>query len=316
MNAVMDKVKIKNLAIDLIQIDRGTQFRASINDAKVGEYSEILDGVTEWPFDTPCEVFFDGTDYYLVDGFHRYLGAKRIGRASVRCVIRDGSLRDAIKFALSANARHGLHRSNEDKRKAVDFALCDVEWRRLSNRAIAELCGVSEYLVRDMVNENRNEEKARADQHQDSPAIKSQVEEKRTGRDGKSYSQPKLKQEPEEDAAEPEYADVEQDEEQPVETQAEKLSPAKQAIQNGKQLQPLQTAVNDLLNMVGNIPHMEGLELFHARINRIRKDIEAVKGHLVTVRPHSVCPRCNGVGCPQCGNHGWVSSATLKELGK
>jgi hypothetical protein len=116
------------------------------------------------------------------------------------------------------------------------------------------------------------------------------------------------------------YEDVDDTEEitpllkKPAKTPAEKLSPAKQAIQNGKQLQPLQTAVNDLLRMFDNVPHMEGLELFHGRINRIRKDIESAKAQLLIVKPYAVCPRCDGACCTQCGNMGFVSSVVFREL--
>ena len=61
--------------------------------------------------------------------------------------VRDGSRRDAILYSLSANANHGLRRSNDDKRKAVVFALRDPELRQLSQRKIAKLCGVTQAMV-------------------------------------------------------------------------------------------------------------------------------------------------------------------------
>jgi hypothetical protein len=178
-------MKPKPIAIDLIRIDAGTQFRAATNQAKVTEYAEMFQASTEWPFDTACEVFFDGNEYFMADGFHRYLGAVSVKRSSLSCNVTNGSLRDAIKFALSANARHGLHRSNEDKRKAVLFVLDDSEWAQLSNRAIAEICGVSEYFVRDMVKKYGRESPP-------SGAIKSQVK----GKDGKEYPATKPKADP------------------------------------------------------------------------------------------------------------------------
>ena len=137
----------KNLKLSLILTDKGTQFRTCINEAKVSEYSEMLSSSNEWPFDTPCEVFHDGNNYYLVDGFHRVMAAERARRKEICCNVRNGTLRDAIKKALCANARHGLHRSNEDKRMAVEFVLSDSEWGNLSSRMIAEMCGVSHSFV-------------------------------------------------------------------------------------------------------------------------------------------------------------------------
>ena len=146
--------KPKPIAIDLIRIDAGTQFRAASNQDRVTDYAELFDGTKEWPFDSACEVYFDGVEYFLVDGFHRYHAGKRVKRASLSCIVHSGTQRDAIRFALSANARHGLHRSNEDKRNAVAFVLADSEWSKLSSVAIAEICGVSNRFVGNIRNES------------------------------------------------------------------------------------------------------------------------------------------------------------------
>lgn len=69
------------------------------------------------------------------------------GRKQIPVEIRDGELRDAIRYALSANSSHGLRRSNADKRNAVLVALADPEWAQLSDRQIADLCGVSQPFV-------------------------------------------------------------------------------------------------------------------------------------------------------------------------
>jgi hypothetical protein len=181
--------KPKPIAIDLIRIDAGTQFRAAINQDRVTDYAELFDGSTDWPFDSACEVFFDGTQYFLVDGFHRYLSAKRVKRASLSCIVHSGTQRDAIKYALSANARHGLHRSNEDKRKAVAFVLEDAEWSKLSSRAISEICGVSNRFV-----DSIRKDHGGNDSHHDGP---------RTGKDGvqqpakQSATKPKADPKPE-----------------------------------------------------------------------------------------------------------------------
>ena len=174
--------KPKPIAIDLIRIDAGTQFRAAINQDRVTDYAELFDGTKEWPFDSACEVYFDGVEYFLVDGFHRYFAAVRVKRASLSCIVHSGTQRDAIKCALSANARHGLHRSNEDKRKAVAFVLEDAEWSKLSSRAIAEICGVSNRFVDSVRKELTGN--------------RSQSNEKRLGKDGRTTAPPKPKADP------------------------------------------------------------------------------------------------------------------------
>lgn len=105
----------------------------------------------------------------LVDGAHRLEAAKRCGLKRIACIVRDGNRQDAVKYALGANRGHGLQRGNEDKRRCAEIAL--REFPELSDRAIAEMCGVSDRFV--------NKVRGRAD------ANRSDLT--RTGRDGKRY---------------------------------------------------------------------------------------------------------------------------------
>lgn len=52
---------------------------------------------------------------------------------------------EPLKHALGANAAHGHQRTNADKRRCVEIAL--REFAGMSNRAIADMCGVSADLV-------------------------------------------------------------------------------------------------------------------------------------------------------------------------
>lgn len=59
----------------------------------------------------------------------------------------DGTQRDAIPYSVSANSKHGLRRTNADKRKAVLTLLNDEEWSEWSDREIARRCEVSNRVV-------------------------------------------------------------------------------------------------------------------------------------------------------------------------
>jgi len=133
-----------NLGLDKIKIDCGTQARANIRTDIVDNYAEALLDGAKFPAIT---VYFDGDHYYLADGFHRYLANVKAGSPNIDCDVVNGSLRDAILFSLSANFDHGLHRSNADKRKAVETMLQDFEWTEWSDREIASRCKVSARLV-------------------------------------------------------------------------------------------------------------------------------------------------------------------------
>lgn len=126
--------------VDQIRADIQAQPRAAINTEIVEQYAgEMGDGAT-FP---PIIVFHDGKTYWIADGFHRFYAASNLGLAVMDCDVREGGLRDAILFSCSANASHGLRRTNEDKRRAVMRLLDDMEWSMWSDREIGRRCGVS-----------------------------------------------------------------------------------------------------------------------------------------------------------------------------
>jgi hypothetical protein len=133
-----------------IRIDGGTQPRAKIDTAAVADYAEEIAGGAIFP---PLTVFFDGVDHWLADGFHRWHAHKSLQREEVAVDVRAGTLRDAILFSVGANASHGLRRTNEDKRRAVLTLMNDPEWRRWSNRRIAQQCGVAHTCVASLCRE-------------------------------------------------------------------------------------------------------------------------------------------------------------------
>jgi hypothetical protein len=137
-------VKTEDLFIDDIVIDEGTQIRASINEEKVAEYAEMM--ADDVAFE-PVQVVYDGNRYILVDGFHRLFAHRRNNELTIAAKVENGTLRDAIMIALSANATHGLPRTMEDKRRSVLKALSYSEWCGLPSRQIAELCAVSHSTV-------------------------------------------------------------------------------------------------------------------------------------------------------------------------
>lgn len=139
------KIKLKK-----ISIDGGTQPREDINEEIVSEYAEAMKEGDTFP---PIVVFNDGAKYWLADGFHRYHASNKIGYLDIEAEVKQGTKRDAVLYSVSANSKHGLRRTNADKRKAVLTLLNDEEWSEWSNSEIARKCSVSEGLVRKMVSE-------------------------------------------------------------------------------------------------------------------------------------------------------------------
>ena len=132
-------------SIELHQInDGGAQMRVEMRPDTVDEYAaEMLDGAT-FP---PVIVYFDGTDHWLGDGFHRVEAARKIDRETIDADIREGTARDAVLHGIGANAIHGLRRTQADKRQAIEKLLADPDWARWSDRKIAAVAKVDHKTV-------------------------------------------------------------------------------------------------------------------------------------------------------------------------
>jgi ParB-like nuclease family protein len=149
----------QQLALDDIRTDPRTQVRHGLNDDALAEYMEAIKRGVTLP---PIDVFRDGEQYLVVDGYHR-LAAFRHLRANlprrlrangaptaydrIDAEVHDGNIRDAILFACAANGTHGLPRTNADKGRAVSYLLEDGEWKLWSDNEIARRCGVSQPFV-------------------------------------------------------------------------------------------------------------------------------------------------------------------------
>ena len=127
-----------------VRRDGGTQVRETMNAATAEEYAAALAEGEVFP---PVTVFFDGAVYWLADGFHRVLAHEKAGLADVLAEVRRGTKRDALLFAVGANASHGLPRTNKDKRRAVEILLRDEEWSAGYDTTVAKMANVSSHFV-------------------------------------------------------------------------------------------------------------------------------------------------------------------------
>lgn len=134
---------MSDISITCVLTDGGTQARDGLNPDTVQEYAAAMERGDEFP---PVVAFYDGTDYWMGDGFHRSAAAEQSNR-EVPVEVRPGTRRDAILYAVGANSDHGLPRTNADKRRAVMTMLEDPEWSQWSNREIARRCRVDKNTV-------------------------------------------------------------------------------------------------------------------------------------------------------------------------
>jgi hypothetical protein len=138
------KWALATLALDVIRRDGGTQPRVAIDHDIVREYADEIRAGAKFP---PLVVFFDGTHYWLGDGFHRAAASIEAGMSAVECEVHTGTQQEAQWYSFSVNKTHGLRRSNADKQLAVRAALAHPNASGLSDRQIAEHCGVSHNMI-------------------------------------------------------------------------------------------------------------------------------------------------------------------------
>jgi uncharacterized ParB-like nuclease family protein len=162
-------MQTQDLPLESINVYGGTQTRVKTSDEAIASYAEEMAQGTVFP---PIVVFYDGATYWLADGFHRYLAAKRNEYPTILAAVQPGGRSDALRHALGANATNGVYRTNADKRNAVEIAL--EEWPDRANPVLADTCKVSVELVRRVRTELTKSGRL-------------QAADSVTGRDGKEY---------------------------------------------------------------------------------------------------------------------------------
>ena len=136
------------IPLDSIRVDPAIQQRAAgTSQDVVDEYAEAMPNGAEFP---PIDVFGnDDGPFHLGDGFHRLeaYGSAHPDAKDIECKVHPGDRDDALLFACSANAQHGLPRSRSDKLKAVTTLIRSERWSGWSDREIARQCAVSHTFV-------------------------------------------------------------------------------------------------------------------------------------------------------------------------
>ena len=124
--------------------DGGAQMRVEMKPDIVREYADDMAAGAVFP---SVEVYYDGSIYWLAEGYHRVEAAHKLERETIDAEVLDGGERDAILHGIGSNASHGLRRTQADKRRAVERLLRDEEWSKWSNRKIAEAAKVDHKTV-------------------------------------------------------------------------------------------------------------------------------------------------------------------------
>ena len=135
--------QLVRLKLDLIRLDAGTQTRAQIDEATVADYAEAIIRGDRFPPGSWFSRTMANTSWRTAST--ELKAARRAKHTHILAEIRNGTRTDALRFALGANHKHGLRRSNLDKRHSVEMAL--TEFGNLSDHLLSEMCGVSQSFV-------------------------------------------------------------------------------------------------------------------------------------------------------------------------
>ena len=135
----------KTIELKKIRLDGDTQPRKQIHEDHVANLTEVL--LNGGKMKENPVVFFDGKEYWLANGFHRYHAHKRAGYTEMACEVINGTRREAWIYSRGANHDHGLPRTSEEIRTNVVSCFNDVELCGLSDAKIAEICKCSPMTV-------------------------------------------------------------------------------------------------------------------------------------------------------------------------
>ncbi len=164
--------------IEIAKIDRtgGTQSRAALNEDVIADYAEAMKDGSRFP---DIWLVYDGTHYFVTDGFHRIEAALRAGWKEINASVVTGTIEDAQWQSYGVNKAHGLRRSNDDKRRAVVAALKHPQGAAKSDREIGRHVGVDHVTVQ----RYRKDLELSGEIHQ--------IEQREVTRNGTTYSQEK-----------------------------------------------------------------------------------------------------------------------------
>jgi ParB-like chromosome segregation protein Spo0J len=193
---------MKKLNILNIRTDGGTQPRLELDQAMVKDYAEKMRDGIKFP---PIIVFHDGSEYWLADGFHRYFATKSNAITTIEAEVKQGTLRDAMLFAWSANNRHGKPPKPEDIRAIIRKMFEDEEWGKWSNVQIAKQLEVSISTVQRLrvaYQEEHKEQKKTTvtyvDKHGNTTTMETSSIKKKTKKTDRPTTKPDLTTEPSE----------------------------------------------------------------------------------------------------------------------
>lgn len=278
----------KDLALADIRIDGGTQQRKS-DDAYVLRYQTLIaENPEAFP---PVDILFDGKDYWLWDGFHRYHAYRKLGKNYIPASIEDGTKREAIFASFSANKDHGFPRQpGTVKAMLIEKIFPDEEWGgpEWTDEAIAQWIGG---VTRQYISHCR-----------------------------KNYEADKKKADTGQGSSEPEKTD-DNEPESPAEEIDQIDSPGRKVPEHLREIfsrvaevkEHIKT-INKMFKTIKDAQANNDPIYANCKLDQLKAAIGNVRSNLRFTFPYAVCGYCGGdvnnKDCRACNGNGFVNEAT------
>lgn len=290
----------KQLPLKDIRTDGGTQQR-KVDDEVVLRYTALMKDGVKFP---PIEIIYDGKNYFMWDGFHRYFSHLKLNKKYIEANIEKGTQRQAIWLSFSANKENAFPRQPGTGKEIVGKILKDKEWSKISEVEIAKWVGVTHQYVNKIKKEIEAHPatSCRIDSGSESKNKVLRSETVKVKRGGSGYEMKK---------------------------------PVKKVLDStGKQvpehLVKYFERANEYRGMIKQLNEMlktvrkgkEGGDLFYRyiKIENLTAEIGNVKRIFRFALPYAVCPYCGGdeknAECRACDGCGFVNEATYRATPK
>lgn len=288
----------KEIAIADIRIDGGTQHRELDEDVMKQYKAMIPEADPPFP---PVEVMFDGKDYWLIDGFHRYHCHRKLGKKYIKADVTEGSKRDAQFKSLSANSVHGQPRAPGVAKEIILKILADKEWGMASDTEIAmAVGGVTRQYVNKVRKEFKTPESATSCTSGQSKSTKKKKTTKKQDSEATNEDS-----EPEEEKNElPKFDSVKQEIPEHLREVFTRKSEIKEHV---KHLNAIMKAARD--GQAAN-----DLLWANCKLESLKSEVGNVRRNLRFTLPYAICPYCmadfNNANCLACEGRGFVNEMT------
>jgi hypothetical protein len=248
---------------------------------------------------------------WVWDGIHTYIARVKAGKDTVSVQVEPGTRLDALIAAAGANHEHGLPRTKDDVKHAINKLLDEKDAQGWSNRDIARMVRCDHDTVNraaktyqkakdEAANNGRGKEKLADSANNDTPGSNSAAAQN---------GQPAAGQ-----------GDAPKDEDegtgagQLLDEDGLDLPPqAVEAFNALPELRRLLKAMDDLgkeIERIGRTPLGASMHWQSAR-----SSLKAARQTMYQGRPAHVCPYCKGAkpDCNACKGHGWVTRAMYEQ---